>query len=171
MSKFGFDLNEYVGEERNYDPLPKGEYDIACTEAELKTTKSGGEMIAAAFEVVTGKHTGRKIWNNYNIHNKSEKAQQIGREQLSAWARACGKPNANNVDELLERKFKAMVDIEAGTDGYADKNRIVGYTMPSTAPAVKPKAEQLSIADMAEDNPDDAPTTAAKAGKKKNPWD
>jgi len=167
MSKFGFDLNEYNsdGGSKDYSPLPKGEYTIKCVEADLKETKSGGQMIAAKFEVVKGDYVGRFIWSNYNIHNNSEKAQQIGREQLSAWAKASGKPNASSVDELLEKPFKCSLDIEAGTNGYADKNRIVGYVM-SEAKA----PQKSSLADMKNDDPDSAPSKA-KIDKKKNPWD
>ncbi len=167
MSKFGFDLQEYESSgTRDYSPIPKGEYTIKCTEAEAKDTKSGGEMIAATFEVVGGQYDGRKIWNNFNIHNSSEKAQKIGREQVASWARACGKPNATSFDELLERKFIASIDIEKGKDGYADKNRIIGYVMEGSAPA-KPKA-QASLLDIEEDEPEVKP---AKGEKKKNPWD
>ena len=167
MSKFGFDLNEYAsdGGSKDYSPLPKGEYTIKCVEAELKDTKSGGQMIAAKFEVVKGDYTGRFIWSNYNIHNNSEKAQKIGREQLSAWAKASGKPNASSIEELLERPFKCSLDIEMGTNGYSDKNRIVGYVLGEAKAPPK-----NSLADMKEDDPDDA-VTSGKASKKKNPWD
>lgn len=168
MSKFGFDLNEYESSgTRDYSPIPKGEYTIKCTDAETKTTRSGGEMIAATFEVVGGEYDGRKVWNNYNIHNDSEKAQKIGREQVASWARACGKPNASSFDELLERKFIASIDIEKGKDGYADKNRIVGYVMQGSSPApkAKPRADLLNMED---DVPEAKP---AKGDKKKNPWD
>lgn len=167
MSRFGFDLKEYESSgTRDFSPMPKGEYTIKCVEAESKDTKSGGQMIAATFEVVGDQFDGRKIWNNFNIHNSSEVAQKIGREQVASWARACGKPNATSVDELLERKFKASVDIEKGKDGYADKNRIVGYVIEGSAPA-KPKA-QVSLMDIEEDEPEAKP---AKGDKKKNPWD
>ena len=172
MSKFGFDLNEYESEERSYEPLPKGEYELKCTDAEEKTTQKGGIMIAATFEVVSGKATGRKVWNNFNIHNDSEKAQRIGREQVSAWARACGKPNATSVDELLERSFTAVLDIEKGTNGYSDRNRIVGYVGKDSAPAVKSKAKEPSLLDLEDDNLSTAKVKPeAKEGKKKNPWD
>lgn len=168
MSKFGFDLNEYESSgTRDYSPIPKGEYTLKCTDAETKTTRSGGEMIAATFEVVGGEYDGRKVWNNYNIHNDSEKAQKIGREQVASWARACGKPNASSFDELLERKFIASIDIEKGKDGYADKNRIVGYVMQGSAPAPKAKP-QADLLNMEDDIPDAKP---AKGDKKKNPWD
>jgi len=167
MSKFGFDLNEYTSSApQSYDPLPNGEYTLKCIEAELKDTKSGGQMIAAKFEVAKGEHTGRFVWNNYNIHNNSEKAQKIGREQLSAWAKASGKPNATSVDELLERPFRCSLEIEKGTNGYSDKNRITGYVLDSA----KPEPKQPSLAGIQNDDPDEAVTTA-KSGKKKNPWD
>ncbi len=168
MSKFGFDLAEYESSgTRDYSPIPKGEYTLKCTDAEVKTTRSGGEMIAATFEVVGGDYDGRKVWNNFNIHNDSEKAQKIGREQVASWARACGKPNASSFDELLERKFNASIDIEKGKDGYADKNRIIGYVMQGSAPAPKAKP-QADLLNMEDDIPDAKP---AKGEKKKNPWD
>ena len=171
-SKFGFDLNEYESEERSFEPLPKGEYELKCSEAEEKTTQKGGTMIAATFEVVSGKYANRKIWNNYNIHNDSEKAQRIGREQVSAWARACGKPNATSVDELLERSFTVVLDIEKGTNGYSDRNKIVGYVSKDSAPVAKPKAKEPSLLDLEDDDLDKAkPKAEAKEGKKKNPWD
>jgi hypothetical protein len=171
MSKFGFDLNEYEVEERSYEPLPKGEYELKCTEAEEKTTQKGGTMIAATFEVVSGKYANRKIWNNYNVHNDSEKAQRIGREQVSAWARASGKPNATSVDELLERAFTAVLDIEKGTNGYSDRNKIIGYVAKGSAPAPKPAAKKDLLADLESDDLDEKPAPAAKESKKKNPWD
>ena len=169
-SKFGFDLNDYESEDRNFEPLPKGEYELKCTEAEEKNTKKGGVMIAATFEVVKGQATGRKIWNNFNIHNDSEQAQRIGREQVSAWARATGKPNATSVDELLERSFTAVLDIEKGKDGYSDRNKIVGYVSKDSKSA--PAKKEPSLLDMEDDNLSEAKSKpAAKEGKKKNPWD
>lgn len=179
MSKFGFDLNEYQGEERgSYDPIPKGEYKMKATEAEFKDTRSGGQMIAVTFEVVGGEHNGRKIWNNFNVVNNSEKAQRIGREQVSAWAKAAGKPNATDFNELLERPFGALVDIEKGTDGYADKNRIYGFIQssssapaPTAAKKAAPAPAAKSLLDLEEDVPPPVPKTEAPAGGKKNPWD
>ena len=172
MSKFGFDLTDYVSEDRNYNPIPKGDYALKCIDAELKATKSGGEMIAATFEIVGGEFNGRKVWNNFNIHNNSETAQRIGREQVAAWAKAAGKPNASSFDELFDRKFMAQIDIEKGTGGYADKNRIVGYIMSQSSVTSAPKAAKSSgFEDMENDLPQSSPKKEAKEGKKKNPWD
>lgn len=170
MAKFGFNTSEFENESGsgNYEVMPAGEYTLKATEADLKETKKGdGAYLAVTFEIAKGEYAGRKVWQNFNIHNPSEKAQQIGREQVAAWGRAVGKPNAQDSDELLERNFQAKLGIEKGTGGYSDKNLIKSFLAPvggfsaaSEAPAA-PKAEKKAT-----------PAAAAPAGeKKKNPWD
>lgn len=161
MAKFGFDSSEVdmttVGG-GNYDPIPAGDYTLKALEAEEKETKAGGLMIKVKFEVVSGEYAGRWIWNNFNVVNASEKAQNIGRQQLVAWATACGKPDADDTDKLLDKKFNATVSIEKGTGGYKDSNGIKAF-LSSTAEAPKAKAAPA------------AAKPAPAAGKSANPWD
>ena len=103
---------------------------------------------------------GKWIWENYNIVNASEKAQNIGRQQLVSWATACGKPEADDTDKLIDRKFTATVGIEKGTGGYSDSNKIKSYLMPEAAE--KPAKAPAKAA---------APAAKAPAGKTANPWD
>ena len=128
-------------------------------------------MISATFEVLGGKYSGRKIWNNFNIHNSSEIAQKIGREQVAAWAKAAGKPNATSFDDLIEKSFKAAVGIEKGTGGYSDKNRIEGYIISSSlSPEAIAKIGKTGFEDM-KDDLEALEKAAPKSSKKKNPWD
>ena len=125
MAKFGFDTSEVdVNDGPSYELLPEGEYTMKAIDAEEKETSTGGEMIVAKFEVIGGKHDGRWVWMNFNIVNKSEAAQRIGRQQLVAWATACGKPDANDTDKLLDKRFNAIVGIQKGTGGYKERNTI-----------------------------------------------
>ena len=162
MAKFGFDSSEVdmtaVGG-GNYDPIPAGDYTLKALEAEEKETKAGGLMIKVKFEVVSGEYAGRWIWDNFNVVNASEKAQNIGRQQLVAWATACGKPDADDTDKLLDKKFNATVSIEKGTGGYKDSNGIKAFLASGTAEA--PKAAKPAAP---------APAKPA-AGKSANPWD
>jgi len=184
MAKFGFDTQDYDPQDRDFEVLPKGEYTLKGTEAEEKaTSKNDGSYIAGVFEVVKGEHAGRKVWMNFNINNPSDKAEKIGREQIVGWARACGKPNAQDTDELLERNFQAKLDIEKGTGGYSDKNKISAFLMPEKNAAPAPKAEQKKAPPKAEPAEEEAEETkpvpekkkeapkTAPAGKKPNPWD
>jgi len=178
MAKFGFDTDDYNPSDRDFEVLPKGEYTLKAIEAEEKPTNAkDGSYIAVTFEVAKGDATGRKIWMNFNINNPSDKAEKIGREQVVGWARACGKPNAQDTDELLERNFQAKLDIEKGTGGYSDKNKISAFLMPTTN--TLPKTEQKKANPM-EGNTEEtklepkkeAPKKEApKASGKKNPWD
>ncbi len=165
MAKFGFDVTEITpdtgaGGGGNYDPIPEGEYTLRALEAEEKTTAKGdGEYIKVKFEVVKGEHEGRLLWQNFNTVNPNPKAQQIGRGQLKAWATACGKPDADDTDKLLERPFKASVVIEKGTNGYADSNKIKAFLFDAED---KPKAAAKPAA---------AKPAAPAASKGANPWD
>jgi len=155
MAKFGFDLDEVeIDVQQDYRPFPKGNYKLQAVEAEEKeTAKRNGTYIKVKFEVVSGEHTGRLLWENFNVSNPSEVAQRIGRQQLVAWATACNKPDATDTDVLIGKTFEASVDIEKGTGGYEDSNKIKGYlrsdaydkiaAVPKAAPVEKeePKAE------------------------------
>jgi len=188
MAKFGFDTDDYNPSDRDFEVMPKGEYTLKGTEAEEKQTSKGdGSYISCVFEVTKGEHTGRKVWMNFNINNLSDKAEKIGREHIVGWARACGKPNAQDTDELLERNFQAKLDIEKGTGGYSDKNKISAFLMPEKNAAPKaeskkapPKADPVEEEEVEETKPEpkkeapkkEAPkATEGSGAKKRNPWD
>jgi len=164
MAKFGFDTSEVDVNDipsGNYDPIPDGEYTLVALDAEEKSTAAGGEMIKVKFEVVGGEHNGRFIWQNFNVVNKSEMAQKIGRQQLVAWATACGKADCDDTDKLIGKKFQAEVGIEKGTGGYKDSNRVRAFLFAAEEKPARAAAKATAPA-----------KAAAPAGEKKaNPWD
>jgi hypothetical protein len=167
MAKFGFDVSDVTPDTGStggsYDPIPDGEYTLKALEAEEKATSAGtGSYIKVKFEVVKGEFTGRLIWQNFNVNNLSDKAQRIGRQQMVAWATACGKPDADDTDKLLDKSFSAAVSIEKGTGGYADSNRIKAFLFDSEAS--KPSKPAAS-------KPAASKPAPAAAGNKPNPWD
>lgn len=175
MANFGFDVSEVeVSERGEFEIMPKGEYTLKATEAELKKTSKGdGQYLAVTFEVVKGEYAGRKVWQNFNIHNPSEKAEKIGREQVAGWARACGKPNARDSDDLLERSFPCKLDIEKGTGGYSDKNKISAFLSPDakpSEPASKPSSKFEDSAPAPKEEPKRS-EPKSEAQKSANPWD
>lgn len=161
MAKFGFDTTEVeVSAPAEYDPIPEGEYILKALEAEEKETSKGdGSYIKVKFEVAKGEYAGRLLWQNFNINNPSERAQQIGRQQIVAWATACGKPDADDTDKLLEKPFKAVVDVQAGNNGYKPSNRIKVFLFDTEE---KASAKTTKAA---------AKPPAAAAAKGANPWD
>lgn len=179
MARFDFSLDDYDAP-TDFEIIPEGtEVRMKCTEAEDKETSTGGEMVACTFQIVEGEHKGRKIWTNFNIVNKSEKAQNFGRRMLSGWARACGRPNAKSTDELLEKPFWCKLGIEKGTGQYKDKNVIASYLMPEGASEPAPKSDKPADTPRAEDPPktakpapaSESPSKPTSGDKKRNPWD
>lgn len=183
MARFDFETADYEAP-MDFEIIPEGtEVRMKCTEAEEKETSSGGTMIAATFQIVEGEYKGRKVWTNFNVVNKSEKAQNFGRRMVSGWARACGKPNANDTDQLLEKPFWCKLGIEKGSGPYKDKNIISSFLMPEGASSPAPTAEKsVPVSAPAEETPapkKEAPKVeekkAAPAGGeskgKRNPWD
>jgi hypothetical protein len=167
MAKFGFDSSEVdVSAPAEYDPIPEGEYILKALDAEEKATSAGtGSYIKAKFEVVKGEHAGRLLWQNFNINNPSEKAQRIGRQQLVAWATACGKPEADDTDKLLEKPFRAAISIEPASNGYKASNKIKAFLFSDEAPAAAPKTAAPKAAAPKASAPSRAPAASA------NPWD
>ena len=81
---------------------------------------------------------------------------------MVAWATACGKPDADDTDKLLEKPFSAAVSIEKGTGGYSDSNRIKAFLFNQEAAPAKAAPKPAAKA---------APAAAAPASKSANPWD
>jgi Protein of unknown function (DUF669) len=167
MAKFGFDTAEVdVSAPAEYDPIPEGEYVLKALDAEEKSTSRGdGSYIKAKFEVVKGEHAGRLLWQNFNINNPSEKAQRIGRQQLVAWATACGRPEADDTDKLLEKPFRAAVGVEPASNGYKASNKIKAFLFDDAPAAAAPKAAPAPKPAPKAAAPSRAPAASA------NPWD
>lgn len=141
-------------------PIPDGRYALQVVDSDLKDTSSGGTMVAVTMEVHDGEYKGRKIFDNFNIINKSDVAQRIGRSQFKALYMACGFTQApSDTQELHYQPFDADVVTEpasTGKDGkeYKERNKIQRYIFseeqansppaksapPKTAPAAAPAA-------------------------------
>jgi hypothetical protein len=174
MANFGFNLGDIdadAGPSGSYEPIPDGEYQLMCEEAEQRQTKAGtGQYIRAKFRVLGPTNANRIIFMNFNTHNPSSKAEEIGRRQLAGWARACNLPNAGDSDQLVNRPFNAEVGTEKGSGDYGPQNIITGFKTPnsgSSAPKTTPAPAKSTPAAAASSA---APSPSKPAGKKA-PWD
>lgn len=138
----GMNTNDYertIGASSS-DPLPIGFYELIITRNIMKATKTGtGQYIEVEFDVVQPAELNRrKFWDKFNIINKSQDAQRIGREQFSDLLKQVGINNlpAGELDEscpvpdLNSRMVCAELGIDKGTNGYKDSNKCLKY-MPS----------------------------------------
>lgn len=122
--------NKDVEPMQGYELLPKGEYRAEIANSEVVPTVRGDGLICKVKILITQEpYQGRWVFHNFNVKNPSEKAQQIGRGQLSALNAACtGKPGIpNDSTDLHELPFLARIDIEPANGEYAAKNKVIGF--------------------------------------------
>lgn len=78
-------------EQKSFSLIPDGTYRAVVAGMLYKQTKTGtGAYLAATFQIADGVHEGRMVWQNFNIENVNEKAQQIGRSQFKSLLKALG---------------------------------------------------------------------------------
>lgn len=133
MPKIEFKTSEQ--KEQSFDPIPAGKYKAVITECEDKATKSGdGNYYNFKFQIIEGPHANRTVFHMANYNNPNPQAQAIGRGQLATIAKAAGKVDPSDTDELLNLPMLITVAIKAGNDGYPPKNEIKKWE-PTTAAA------------------------------------
>lgn len=73
-----------VEEIKGFEALPPGTYRLMIDDIEAKPTKANdGQLLNVTFLVVEPtEFEGRKVWERFNIENKSAEAQRIGRGQF-----------------------------------------------------------------------------------------
>lgn len=168
-----------IDETDTFAPIPGGRYNLMAVSCELKDSK-GGKMVAVEFQVVDGEHSGRKVFENYNLQHTNPQTVEIAQRQVKQWMIAAGvDPNQRltmGLFKMLEgMEFNAQVGIEADKTGrYGDRNRIRKYE-PASQPAEQRSAPPASTTPPRRTPPAGGPATtprrppAAAGGKK--PWE
>lgn len=62
--------------------VPRGRFPMRLTSARLRKTKAGDDALSVEFSIIGDKHKGYRVFESFNIFNKSEAAQRIAREKL-----------------------------------------------------------------------------------------
>lgn len=121
-----FDPNQVPEDDRNFDPIPAGDYMMQVEESEIKPTKSGsGEQLILTLVVIDGPHQNRKIWDRLNIRNENADAQRIAQRALADLCLAVGVASLRNTEELHFKPFTGRVTIQADKTGqYGPQNRV-----------------------------------------------
>jgi hypothetical protein len=131
------ELNDLPQPTNSYELLPAGWYDATVSGAELRDTKTGGQMIAVKYTVTGPTHQGRVVWGNINIRNANPKAEEIGRQQLGEIMRATGIARVTDTDQLIGLTMGIKIAIREAQNGYEAQNEVKGWksTQGSAAPA------------------------------------
>lgn len=143
--------------DRSYDLVPDGWYNATITKAELNNTKAGtGQKIDMRYDIVGPTHQGRVVFGTVNVRNQSQKAEEIGRQQLGEIMRAVGLAKIQDTDELVGGSICVRVKIRPAENGYDARNEVSGFKSASGA---LPQVASTS-----------APEPTASVGGAKPPW-
>lgn len=121
-------------EGRSYDLIPEGWYNAVISKADLGQTKAGnGQKIDVRFDITGPTHQGRAIFTAINVRNPSQKAEEIGRQQLGEIMRAIGLSQVQDTDQLVGGQLQIKVKVKVPSDedkarGYTEsRNEVGGY--------------------------------------------
>lgn len=137
----------------DYSPVPGGWYTCEVDRAELKNTKRGdGEILKVTYIILDGEYKDRLIFQNINVVNHNQKAQEIGRRELTSLGKACGLTSISDTGELLKKVIKVKVKIQKDNE-YGDSNRVIAFSDVSGRVAESGRVERGRSAGNQGDGP------------------
>jgi len=130
----GFSADELPESRGDYEPLPEGWYSAEIGDAEIRVTKDGtGQYIRCRYNITGPTKAGRVVFGNLNIMNKSQKAEEIGRQQLGELMRSVGIGRIEDTDQLVGCELQIKLSIREAEKGYPAQNDVRGFKASSSA--------------------------------------
>ena len=134
----GFTADELPESRGDYEPLPEGWYSAEIGDAEIRVTKDGtGQYIRCRYNITGPTKAGRVVFGNLNIMNKSQKAEEIGRQQLGELMRSVGIGRIEDTDQLIGCPLQIKLSIRPAENGYAAQNEVRGFRASEGAAPAK----------------------------------
>lgn len=115
------------------DPVPAAVYNVKIVESEMKATADGkGMYLSLTLEILDGEFAERKVFDNLNLKNDNQTAQEIAYGTLSAICHATGQIRIDDTTVLHGIPMQAKIGLEKGGPGkdgkfYDDKNKVKRY--------------------------------------------
>lgn len=150
-----FDANEVPDDDREYSPIPPGEYMAIVTDTEMRETKSGtGKYLAVTIQLTGNpEYDGRLVFENLNLVNDNPKTVEIAYRNLASLCKAVGVISPQDTAELHDKPFKVKVGIEPARGEWPERNKVKGYAKASATGAPSPSQQ------------------TAEAPRAKKPWE
>ena len=125
-----------------FEPIPDGIYKVGLEKVEIKTTRKGdGKYLNCMFSIIKGDHKFEKwkLFDMFNLENKSERAVEISRSRLAEMLMAAGFSEEAAESAVLtaltsltevEEALSVPILVEVYTkeqEGYKPQNKIKKY--------------------------------------------
>lgn len=147
MPVFDFNVSDYGSDDKSYDLLPDGKYEVIVLDAKEKLTKKGDRAIEISFQVLSGQYQNRLIWETLNIWNSSETARNIARDRLSQICKACMVPAAGSSDAILGKRLTINLGHRRNEFKGVDENQIKSFSQSASASHQQPQQQFSQPAD------------------------
>lgn len=174
-----FDATQHDTTQTDYAELPNGIYKMEIEASDVSSTKDGGGTLLKTTNVVIEPedYKGRKLFNNYNLENKSAQAQEIGQKQFASLCRAIGIGEVEDSEDLHFQAFTVKVGLgKPSKNGqYPARAEIKRYYFPDEGnvpePSIDNNQPKPAATSAANDNkPATAEPRAVASSGKKRPW-
>jgi hypothetical protein len=107
--------------------IPAGKYKCVIVSSEERPTKAmTGTMLKLQIQVIEGPHQGAMVFDQLNINNPSQTAQEIAQRTLSAICRATGVMMPQDSSDLHNKPLLVTVRVENSKE-YGAQNKVSGY--------------------------------------------
>lgn len=166
-----FAPNDVPADDRNFEPIPVGNYKVQVIESKIEDTSKGtGQMLVLTLEILDGPFANRRLWDRLNVRNDSPVAQNIAQRALADLCLQIGLTQLRDSDELHFKPFTVKVGIQHPTQkdkdaGYDNIKNTVRYNAGAGMPQGATKAPTQPRQAPQQGRP---PAQAAKGAAK--PW-
>lgn len=173
-----FDATQHDTEQRDYEELPNGIYELEIESSDVGATKDGTGTILKTTNVVIRpeQFAKRKLFNNFNLENKNSTAQEIGQRQFASLCRAIGVQSVEDSEELHFKAYTVRIGLgKPSKDGqYPARAEIKKYFFPDEGnvpePAIDATQPTTSRPAAANDNRQAAANDNRAADTGRRPW-
>jgi hypothetical protein len=135
LSQFDDEFASAEVEERNFEPVPDGKYQVAVDRVELTTTKnSGAPMLKWTLKILGPAHQGRLLWRN-NVMASQENLKWLKGDLFT-----CGLELEKlselpaNLEKLLDVKLEITKRTRGDNENIYFNRRIVTDDIPDDDP-------------------------------------
>jgi len=127
----------------SFAAIKDGQHPAMITECTMKDTKAGGKMLSLTIEVIDGESKGRKVWDNLNVVNANETAQNIAHSKLKGYFTAVGKPEATEEGELLRVPIGIKTKTKTNKEGYENTDIYILDEVPDVGTTASTDEDEI----------------------------
>lgn len=143
MKLTGFNADDFQTDQRDFSPLPAGEYLAVVTASTEKENRARtGSYLELTFQVIDGEHKGRQLWERLNLNNPNQTAVRIANQQLAGICKAIGIITPDDSSELHDQPMVINVGHRKRPDNGEITNEIKEYKREGAAPPVQEAPQQ-----------------------------